>query len=408
MSTKPVNIYLDNASTTPIDSEVFKEMKPFLVEDFGNPSSITAGGVRAKKAVEGARKSVATLLRALPDEIVFTSGGTESNNLAIFGLVKSLESKGLPISKMHFITTNIEHSSVLEPMRELERRGAQVDFVPVESNGIVDLKKIKKALKGNTVLVSVMYANNEIGTVQPISEIAKILRHSSKSINYKLSTINHKLSHPFFHCDASQAPLYLDMHVEKLGVDLLTLDAHKIYGPKGVGALYVKRGVEILPVILGGGQENNLRSTTENVAGIIGLSKAFEIADKQRIKESLRLTKLRNYFYSQILKNLRIEKVGEVNGVILNGDLEKRLPNNLNISLVGVDTEFLIIQLDNSGVVCSAKSSCLRDEAYSYVVKALGGTEGREISSIRFSLGRGTSKKDIDFTLKILKKLLQS
>ena len=396
---------MDNASTTPLDPAVFKAMKPFLMEDFGNPSSITAGGVKAKQAVGKARKSVAELLRALPDEITFTSGGTESNNLAIFGLVRNLESHGLPISKMHFIATNIEHSSVLEPMRELVKRGAKVDFVPVESSGIVDAQKIKKALKPNTVLVSVMSANNEIGTIQPIREISKMLRHFRKTTHYSLPTTHLKSVRPIFHSDASQAPNYLELNVEKLGVDLLTLDAHKMYGPKGVGALYVKRGTTLSPIIFGGGQERGLRSTTENVAGIVGLAKAFEIASHLRINESLRLSRLRDYFYSLIRANGGIV---ESEKVILNGDLENRLPNNLNISLPGVDTEFLVLQLDNAGITVSTKSSCLRDESDSYVVKALGGDRKRAKTSVRFSLGRDTRKADLDQTAKILKNLLQS
>lgn len=383
-------IYLDYAATTPVDARVQRAMEPYFAEDFGNPSSIHHEGNMAKKAVDEARTKVARALEAHAEEIVFTSGGTEANNLAIFGVVNSLSGKKTP----HIITTNIEHSSVLEPMRELERQGrAEVSFVPVEPDGLVRPEKVVAAIRSNTVLVSVQYANNEIGTIQPILKIGKLFAQLRKA----------KSRYPLFHIDACQAPLYLHCLVNALGADLLTLDAHKIYGPKGVGCLFVRRGTPLTPLIFGGGQEGGLRSTTENVPGIVGLAEALQIASAERAKKSARLSALCNYLYTNVLQNTTIRKV------ILNGSMERgeRLPNNLNISLPGVDTEMLTLQLDAAGIAVSTKSSCLKDEKESYVVAALGGGASRTVSTLRFSLGRNTTKQDIEHTVRVLLKLLE-
>lgn len=400
-------VYLDYASTTPLDPRVLKAMLPYFGKKFGNPSSIHAPGVEAKKALDESRKSVASMLQARESEIIFTSGGTESNNLAIFGIISAAEiadrrgtNAGLrgsreryKLGKIHIVTTNIEHSSVLEPIRELERRGVSVTYVPVRPNGIVDPKKIAAALRPETVLVSVGYANNEIGTIQPIREISKIVRaHSFQT--FKLLNFQTR-----FHSDGSQAPLYLDCNVSRLGVDLLTLDGHKMYGPKGVGLLYVKEGVELSPIIFGGGQERGLRSTTENIPLIVGLSKAFEIASRYREKESKRLTRLRDYFYSSVLQKTRIENV------VINGDMKERLPNNVNISIPGLDVEFATLKLDAAGIACSTKSSCLGSSGGSYVVRALGLGEARAFSTLRFTFGRDTTKPDIDYLVKVLAKI---
>ncbi|MES2087463.1 MAG: cysteine desulfurase family protein [Patescibacteria group bacterium] len=393
-------IYLDYASTTPLDPRVLKAMVPYFSKKFGNPSSIHAEGLEAKKAVDVARLGVARLLEAHADEIVFTSGGTESNNLAIFGVVKALEETRRKISEMHFVTTVIEHSSVLECFRELESRGAKVDYVEVKENGVVDPQVILNVLRKETVLVSVGYANNEIGTIQPIREISKLLSiHNSKFVIR--NSPNEKKFRTFFHSDGSQAPLYLDCKPEHLGVDLLTLDGHKMYGPKGVGALYLRRGTALHSILAGGGQERGLRSTTENVPGIIGFAKAFEIADSIRKKESERLTKLRDYFYSNVLQNIGIEKV------IVNGDLKLRLPNNVNISIPGFDSEFGVLKLDALGIACSTKSSCLGSSGGSYVVEALGGKKERSLSTLRFTFGRETKKSDLDYLLKALTRIIQ-
>jgi cysteine desulfurase len=409
-------IYLDYAATTPLDPRVMRAMGPFFAGSpapgFGNPSSIHAEGVAAKRALDNARTFVARSFEAHADEIIFTSGGTESNNLSIFGTLFALPRFDLSpdtrsnLVKPHMVTTNIEHASILEPIRELEKRGViEVAYVPVEQNGIVKPEKIIAAIRPNTVLVSVMYANNEIGTIQPIAKIGKALRdlrnRQLSTFNFQLSTVKNRF--PIFHTDACQAPLYLNCLVNALGVDLMTLDGHKMYGPKGIGALYVRRGTPLKPLILGGGQERGLRSTTENVPGIAGLAEALRIAAVERKAESIRLEKLRDYLYSTIRANGGID-------MVVNGSMEKkeRLPNNLNISLPGVDTEFLTLQLDARGVAVSTKSSCLKDEKSSYVVAALGGNKKRSSSTLRFTLGRWTKKSDIEYAAKTLAELLQA
>lgn len=397
---------MDNASTTPVNEEVKKAMDKYMTDEFGNPNSIHEMGVAAKKAVEGARKTVALAFNSHPDEVIFNSGGTEGNNAAIFGVFNHLRKNGFKYSDMRAITTNIEHSSVLECFKELERRGVAVDYAPVEENGIIDPKKIKELLKPETVLVSVMYANNEIGTIQPIKEIAKVIRDFKKSLSPVSSflpqpkTYNLKpITYPHLHADACQAPLFLNLNVQELGVDLMTIDGQKIYGPKGIGALFIKRGILIEPIIFGGGQERGLRSGTENVPLIVGLTKAVEIAGKDRIKNSKRLSKLRDYFIKKFE-----EKIPQA---ALNGDRNQRLPNNINISIPGIDPEFVLLELDEKGIVCSTKSACLKDESSSYVISALGRDNSYAKSSLRFSLGLDTTKKDIDYVVKVLTKFIK-
>lgn len=385
---KGVKVYLDNASTTPVSTEVKKAMDKYITDEFGNPNSIHEMGVAAKNALENARKDVAVAFNSRADEIIFNSGGTEGNNAAIFGIFNRLRKNSVKYSDMRAITTNIEHSSVLECFKELERRGVVVDYAPVEENGVIDPVTIKKLLKPQTVLVSVMYANNEIGTIQPIKEIAKVIRGFKKNLKPIL-----------FHTDACQAPLFLNLNVQELGVDLMTIDGQKIYGPKGVGALFLKRGVKIEPIIFGGGQERGLRSGTENVPLIVGLAKAIDIAGKDKIKNSKRLSKLRDYFIKRIE-----EKIPQA---VLNGDKIQRLPNNINISILGIDPEFVVLELDEKGIVCSTKSACLKDETASYVISALGKDEKYSQSSLRFSLGLDTTKKDMDYLVKILTKFIK-
>lgn len=399
--------YLDYASTTPLDPRVKKVMEPFFAKTFGNPSSIHREGVAAKKALDNARTSVARALEAHTDEIVFTSGGTEANNLAIFGVIAATTNYKLRTTnyqRPHVVTTNIEHASVLEPLRALEREGrAEVTYVPVEPNGIVKPEKIIAAIRPNTVLVSVMYANNEIGTIQPIRKIGKALRdlrnQQLPTANYQLPTVKNRL--PIFHTDACQAPLYLHCLVNALGVDLMTLDGHKMYGPKGVGALYVRRSTPLAPVMFGGGQERGMRSATENIPAIVGFAEALSIATAEREKECARIEKLRDLLYFLIRTNTHIEAE-----VVVNGDLQNRLPNNLNISLPGIDTEFLTLKLDARGIAASTKSSCLKDEKSSYVVAALGDRR-RAHSSLRFTLGRKTTKKNVEIVSRMLGKLLE-
>ena len=377
-----------------------------------NPSAIHTEGVLAKKILENARVKVARILGARPFEIIFTSGGTESNNLALQGVVLAYKGKGLP----HIITTNIEHASVLETCRMLQKRKLiQLTIVPVEINGIVDSKKIKKELKNNTILVSVNCANNEIGTIQPIREIAREIRHFKKtnSISSKLKDIHY----PLFHTDAVQIVNYLDLNVERLGVDLLTLSGSKIEGatPKDgqagrVGVLYKRNFVPLSPIYGGGDQEHGLRPGTENLSAIVEFSIALEFTDKIKEKESIRLTKLRDYFIDKIFKKTTNSAIAEnvVNGVVvLNGDAKNRLPNNINISIKNIPSDLLVIELSARGIMSSSKSACKSgDGKASYVLRAINPSLKETDGSLRFSLGRDTTKKDIDLVFKALVEIL--
>ena len=380
-------IYLDHAATTPIDGRVLLAMEKTAKEIFGNPSSIHKEGVLAKREVESARKDIAECIGAQPDEIIFTGGGTESNNLAIFGVAScpspSLEGGAGRGWFPHIVVSSFEHPSVLECVRELEKRGAEVTHLPVGNNGIVSPKDIAEAIKENTVLVSVMYANNEIGTIQPIAEIAKVIRRSK--------------SKPLFHTDGCQATNYLDMNVLRLGIDLMTFNASKIYGPKGVGALYVKRGIKLSPILFGGGQEKGLRSGTENVAGVRGFAEAMKITEKMKAKETRRLTNLRDFFVKEILK--------KIPNAVLNGDQERRLPNNANFSFPGCDGEEIVIGLDARGIAVSTGSACANianDGKVSHVLLACGVDRDLARGGVRFTFGQETTKEDIMNTVKEL------
>lgn len=359
-----------------------------------NPSSIHTEGVLAKKRLEKARTLVAYILGARSPEIIFTSGGTESNNLAIQGVVLAYRGKGLP----HIITTNIEHSSVLETFRLLEKRKlAQITIVPVETNGIVDSRKIKKEIRKNTILVSVNYANSEIGTIQPIHEIAREIRHFKKtnSISYKLKDIHY----PLFHTDAVQAVNYLDLNIERLGVDLLTLSGSKIIGAGRVGVLYKRNFVPLLPLYGGGDQESGLRPGTENLSAIVEFSIALEFTDKIKEKESKRLTKLRDYFFKKLVKFS--------SNIAINGDLKNRLPSNVNITILNIPSDLLVIELSARGIMSSSKSACKSgDGKASYVLRAINPSLKETDGSLRFSLGRDTTKKDIDQVFKALAEIL--
>ncbi len=394
-------IYMDNASTTPLCKHVLQSMLPYLTKVFSNPSSIHKSGVKAHKAIELARAKVSKLLFAHPDEIIFTGSGTESDALAIIGLINYhfLHTDIIP----HIVTTNIEHSAVLDNCKMLERSGkAEVTYVEVEANGIVDPKKIRDAIKDNTILISVMYANNEIGTVQPIQEIAKFIRIIKKNI---MSMPGMDI-YPILHTDACQAMNYLDTaNMDRLGVDMMSFNGSKIYGPKGVGVLYKKRGVNISPIYAGGGQEFGLRSGTENVAGIVGMAFALELTEKMKTKESARLLKIRNYFFTELLDLSK--KVGYE--IKINGDNVSRLPNNINISIAGISHELLVIELDARGVEVSNKSACKSEEdGNSHVVNAIRSIDNDKFTSesIRFSLGRHTKKSDVNKTIKILSDIL--
>lgn len=395
-------IYLDHAATTYIDSRVKTAMEPFWQKSFGNPSSIHKEGRDARNALTVARKKIADLIGATPDEIIFTNGGTESDNLAIFGVAEGVSQMNRnPVSVQkpkpgfgldrHIITSKIEHHAVLNSCEELERRGFDISRINVSEDGIADLKELKKSLRENTILVSVMYANNEIGTIQPIKEIAKIIRDFKKQNNSLF---------PLFHTDAIQAAGYLDMNVQYLGVDLMSVNASKIYGPKGIGFLYVRRKVKILPIIYGGGQESGLRPGTENVAGIVGLAEAFEISQNMREKETKRLSILRDYLIKEVLK--------KIPDSVLNGHSVLRLPNNANITIRGVEGESLVLYLDAAGIACSTGSACTSSSLEpSHVITALGKSKEDAHCSIRFTLGRKTGKSDINYLLKILPEIVK-
>ncbi|HXK35275.1 MAG TPA: cysteine desulfurase family protein [Candidatus Paceibacterota bacterium] len=370
------SIYLDHAAGAPIDKEVEK-----IVFDatafFANPSGLHEEGIAVRQKIEEARKQIASSIGATAAEIIFTGNGTESNNLALRGLLSGNR-------QQHIVTTNIEHSSVLETCRQLVKDGVAVTFVPVEKNGIVDPKKIKEALQPNTILVSVMHANNEIGTIQPIGEIAKIIRAFRKEKNGAL---------PYFHTDAVQAFNYLPTNVEKLGVDLLTLNGSKIYGPRGIGILYKRKGTPLEPILFGGNQEKGLRPGTENTPAILGLALAAKITAALREKERARLAELQDYF----LKKL------EESGLpfALNGDRASRLPNNVNISIAILSGDIWVIELSARGIAVSSKSACKEgSDAESYVINALG---GRSRESLRFSFGRTTRENDIDAAIAALR-----
>lgn len=395
-------IYLDYASATPIDQSVAKVVSLYERKFFANPSAIHSEGVLIRNIIDSSRAIIAKSIFAHSDEIIFTGSGTESNAIAILGVINNYKlqitnkEKEIP----HIITSEIEHPSVLEICRTLESdKKAEVTYLKINEHGMVNPKDMRDAIKDNTILVSVMYANNEIGTIQPIREIAKEIRHHRKT----------KKTNPLlFHTDACQAMNYLPTeNIEKLGVDLMSWNSSKIYGPKGVGVLYKKRGTPITAIYKGGGQEFGLRSGTENIAGIAGMTKAFELACKIKEKESSRLVKIRNYGIKKLLA------LSQTSGyeIILNGDAKNRLPNNINISISGITSELLVIELDAKGIQVSAKSACKSDEPdESYVITSLRKAQDIKTNSIdgslRISFGRNTKKGDIDVLLKSLKEIL--
>jgi len=373
-------VYLDYAATTYIDPRVLQKMRPYLTTGFGNASSLYSLGRQAKTAIEKARIDVAKILGALPEEIIFTGSGTESVNLAISGIAKKYKNQG-----NHIIISKIEHKAVLESAKKLKKEGFTITYLSVDSKGIVNLKELKKALNKKTILVSIMYANNETGTIQPIKEISQIVKKFRK----------HNLL-PAFHTDACQAAGALNLKINNLGADLLTLNGSKIYGPKGTGCLYINKNYKIEPLIVGGTQEMGLRAGTENTALIVGFAEALRLAEKLR-KESQRLKNLRNYFIKKILKNVPYSR--------LNGHAQKRLPNNVNLSFKGIEGEALVLKLDQRGIAASTGSACTSSELTpSHVLLALGLPEDLAHGSLRMTLGRKTTKKDLNYVLKILPK----
>ncbi len=380
-------IYLDHAATTPVRAEVRKAMEPYWSEMFGNPSSLYRLGLEARAGVELAREHVAQALHAKSKEIIFTAGGTESINIALQGVARMFDPA---IKPWHIITTVVEHAAVLNTCKNLQRRGFAVTYLPVDGDGRVSLNALRLAVRPETILVSVMMANNEIGTIEPVEEIGAWL----KKYNHQ-----HRLDHGLlpirFHSDACQATGYLNIDVGVLGVDLLTINSSKIYGPKQAGTLYVREGVELKPLLLGGGQERNIRSGTENVPGIVGFATALTLAQQERVSEHKRVRALRNYLHQRILETI---SDAHLNGPMI-GDpnIDVRLPNNLNMSFRRVDAEALLLYLDTRGVCVSTGSACSSQSTLpSHVLTSIGCPDDYIGGSIRFTLGRSTTKEDID------------
>jgi len=367
-------VYLDNNATTPLAPEVFEAMKPYLLEDFGNASSIHWFGQRAKNAVEKARQQVARLLNARPSEVIFSSGGTESDNASIFGIVQAAR-----VATPHIITSGIEHHAVLNTAQALEKRGVSVTYVGVGASGVVDPEDVKRAIRPETVLISIMYANNEIGTIQPLDEIGGIARE-------------HDI---YFHTDAVQSVGKIPVDVEKLGVDLLSLSAHKFNGPKGVGATYIRKGTILKPLLYGGHHERDRRPGTENVPGIVGLGMAAELALAHLEEAAQRVAGLRDRLERGIL-----ERVPQVS---VNGDPARRLPTTSNLCFDYVEGEGFVIAMDLRGIACSTGAACSSGSVEpSHVLSAIGRTPEQARSSIRLSLGRYNTAEDIAATLETL------
>jgi len=373
-------IYLDNAASTAVHPEVVKEMLPYFDIQYGNPSSIHQFGRKAKNAIEKARKQVAALIGAEPDEITFTSGATESNNTIFLGCPKF---QGNKFELNHIITSSIEHDAVLEPLKEFEENGVQVTYLPVDEHGLVNPDDITKSVNEQTAIVSIMLANNEVGTIQPIKEISKICN------KYQIP----------LHTDAVQAVGKIPINVKELGVDALSISSHKINGPKGVGALFIKKGFTVAANIVGGGQENGMRSGTENVASIVGFGRACEIA-KDRLNE--------NISHFQTLHSSMLSKiVKEISYVKSNGHPEKRIFNNVHLTFMGVNGEDLIIKLDEHGIAASTGSACsIHTQKASHVLKAMGFNHEQITGSLRISFGYMNTLDEINQTVEVLKKVV--
>jgi cysteine desulfurase len=369
---KPV--YFDYAATTPCDTEVVAAMHPYFYEHFGNPGSMHAFGQKTKGAVEEARERIASFLGAAPGEIVFTSGGTESNNMAVKGVAYARRGKG-----NHIITSAIEHHAVLEPCHFLEKDGFEITILPVDGDGLVDPDDVRRAITDKTILISIMHANNEIGTIQPIAEIGRLARELGI----------------YFHTDAVQTLGHLPFSVDDLNVDLLSASAHKLYGPKGIGLLYVRKGTRLTPFMHGGEQENRRRASTHNVPGIVGFGKAVEMAQGSLGEEVQTLTAFRD----KLIKGFQ-EKMDQVK---LNGHPTQRLPNNVNISIAHVEGEGMLLSLDMLGIACSTGSACSSASlAPSHVLMAIGLPHELAHGSLRFSMGRPTTAADVDRLLEVL------
>lgn len=365
---------MDYAATTPLHPEALKSMMPFLNDRFGNPSSTHRYGRDTRRAIEEARQRVAFLIGAAPEEIIFTSGGTEADSTAILGAARLREDKG-----RHIITTTIEHRAVLESCKALENHGYRITQIPVDESGIVDPQDIAAAIKPDTVLISVMHANNEIGTIQPVEEIG--------ALAYERGIL--------FHCDAVQSVGRIPVNVKQINCDFLSISAHKLYGPKGVGCLYIRKGIQIQPLIRGGGQERDLRGGTENVPGIVGFGKAAKLAGEKMHNNSWEMT----FFRDRIIDNI-IERIP---GAFLNGHRFQRLPGHVNFTFTNLDGKTMISMLDEKGIAASSGSAChAAVPGPSHVLKALGYSDEMASSALRVTLGMGTTDQDVDYFLAIL------
>ena len=372
-------IYFDNAASTAVHPDVVKEMMPYFDVEYGNPSSIHQFGRKAKNAIQKARKQVAALIGAEPNEILFTSGGTESNNTILDGVLKS---SGEPDPE-HIITSSIEHEAILQPCKDFEKAGIKITYLPVDEYGIVNPDDIANSINSHTVLVSIMFANNEVGTIQPIKEISEICK------KYQIP----------LHTDAVQAVGKVPINVKDLGVDALSISSHKINGPKGIGALFIKKGLTVTPQILGGGQENGMRSGTENVASIVGFGKACEIA-KDKLSDNI------SHFHSLYLSMLT-KTIKEITHVKLNGHPEKRIFNNIHLTFMGVNGEDLIIKLDEHGIAASTGSACsVHTQKASHVLQAMGFNHEQITGSLRLSFGYTNTLDEINQTVEVLKKVV--
>lgn len=368
------HIYLDNSATTRLDDEVLKEMMPYLTEEYGNASSIYKLGRNTRNAVETAREKIAKAINAEPDEIYFTSGGTESDNAAIRGIAYNNKKKG-----NHIITSKIEHPAILETCKQLEKEGFKVSYIDVDENGIIDLEQLKNSIQDTTILISIMFANNEIGTIQPIKEIGAIARENNI----------------YFHTDSVQTVGSLKIDVKEMNIDSLSMSAHKFYGPKGIGVLYVKKGITFQKFMNSGHQERNKRAGTENVPAIVGMGKAIEIAYRDLEKHTKQIKELRNYYVDQVKYKIPYIKI--------NGDMEKRLPGNSNISFRFIEGEGLLLNLDLKGICASSGSACTSGSLDpSHVLLAIGLSHEIAHGSLRISIGKYNTKEEIDYLVENL------
>lgn len=370
--------YFDHAATTAVAEEVKDEMLPYFTENYGNASALYDLGKKSKEAINIARGRVARAINAKPNEIYFTSCGTESDNLILKGIAKAYRNKG-----NHIITSKIEHPAILNSCRSLEKEGVRVTYLNIDKNGFVDLRELEKAINKDTILISIMMANNEIGTIEPVQEIAEIAH----------------INNVIFHTDAVQAIGNIKIDVKKLGIDAISMSAHKFYGPKGVGVLYVDENINFVPIQNGGHQEDDKRAGTENVAGIVGLGKAIEIANQGIEEYNNKLLNLRNYF---------LERIRVIPYTKINGDLDKRLSGNINISFLGVDNRDIMKELNKKGICVSAGSACSSGFIRtSHVLSAIGLSEGIARGTIRITFGRENTKEDIDYLVDILEETIK-